>query len=285
MDLPLFDLCHRNSSVSSLESLEAWMESYVPLSNLPTPPPSRGSWSPQLKYDVPYDDLQNEDLISPSIYLANMIPKPACVVPASPLIIQAFLHRAAVEVEVVALAACIIDRLSNKFALNWRRECPLVCRDPVSIEGPFVSVHGDCHGSEEDPFPRPEIVALASLMLAVKFLDDRVRLAPTLIIAVQRIANHGGDLQSTPTSFWAQRVSGSRFSCSQLNTTERLILRELDFRIQLFCTPACISSALRALKATGKHRSGAREAVKARQQRNSERMVGSSSSDTHVRFK
>jgi hypothetical protein len=49
--------------VSSLESLGSWMESYVPLSNLPTPPPSRGSWSPQLKLDVPWDDLQDEALI------------------------------------------------------------------------------------------------------------------------------------------------------------------------------------------------------------------------------
>jgi hypothetical protein len=125
--------------------------------------------------------------IAPSIHLANMIPKPACVVPASPLIIQAFLHRAAVELEVVALTACVIDRLSNKFALKWRRECPLVRRDPVSIEYPFTSAHGDCHGSEGDSFPRPEIVALASLMLAAKFLDDRVCMANFRVIVIRLV--------------------------------------------------------------------------------------------------
>jgi hypothetical protein len=98
-----------------------------------------------------------------------MIPKPACVVPASPLVIQSFLHRAAAEMEVVALAACIIDGLSNRFALNWRRECPLTSGDPA---------RADRHGFEEDLFPRPEIVALASLMLAAKVLDDRVRPFP-----------------------------------------------------------------------------------------------------------
>ncbi|KAI9783822.1 MAG: hypothetical protein M1839_003158 [Geoglossum umbratile] len=188
-----------------------------------------------------------------------MIPKPACVVPASPLIIQAFLHRAAVELEVVALTACVIDRLSNKFALKWRRECPLVRRDPVSIEYPFTSAHGDCHGSEGDPFPRPEIVALASLMLAAKFLDDR----------------------STPTSFWAQRISGGRFSCNQLNTTERLILHELDFEIQPFCSPECISRALRALKAAGKHRPGTREVERSHHQRSPE---SASSGEARVTF-
>ncbi|KAI9868782.1 MAG: hypothetical protein M1813_004633 [Trichoglossum hirsutum] len=94
------------------------------------------------------------------------------MVPASPLVIQAFLHRAAVDIEVVALAACIIDRLSNRFAMNWRRECPLVGRDLVSAEDQLAP-RGDYHDSGKDLFLRPEIIALASLMLAAKVLDDK----------------------------------------------------------------------------------------------------------------
>ncbi|KAH0559799.1 hypothetical protein GP486_003687 [Trichoglossum hirsutum] len=176
-----------------------------------------------------------------------MIPKPACMVPASPLVIQAFLHRAAVDMEVVALAACIIDRLSNRFAMSWRRECSLIGRDLVSAEDPLTP-HGDYHDSGEDLFLRPEMIVLASLMVATKFLDDK----------------------SIPMAFWTQRVSGGRFSRKQLNTTERLILGDLGFRIQPFCNLTYISSALRALKAAGKNRAGAREIEKPRHQRDLE---------------
>jgi hypothetical protein len=70
MDSQPLSFHHRSSSVSSLESLGSWMESYEPLSNLPTPPSSRGSWSPQLKLDVPWGDLQDEALICKSTQLS-----------------------------------------------------------------------------------------------------------------------------------------------------------------------------------------------------------------------
>lgn len=92
------------------------------------------------------------------------------------------------------LAVVILDSLTPKFATQYRRQLPLSTENRQSIDD-----------------VRPELIAMTSLLVANKFLDD--------------------DETRTKTSGWERNVGMGLWTCKQINTTERLILDCLKWNI------------------------------------------------------
>lgn len=91
-------------------------------------------------------------IVGPASYLTSMLPKNAAREAPSVRLVQSILQRANVSMEVVGLASCILDCLSSRFARRWRAECR----------------------SGEGPLERCEVLAVAALSIALKFLEDTV---------------------------------------------------------------------------------------------------------------
>lgn len=81
-----------------------------------------------------------------------MIPKNASREAPSAYLLQSVLQRANISMEIVGLGSCILDCLSSRFVRRWREEW---CAEKGSVEG--------C-----------EILAVAALSIALKFLEDTV---------------------------------------------------------------------------------------------------------------
>jgi len=81
-----------------------------------------------------------------------MLPKNASREAPSIHLLQSILQRANVTMEVVGLASCILDCLSAQFVRRWRQE--------------YCAVEGSAE--------RCEILAVAALCIALKFLEDTV---------------------------------------------------------------------------------------------------------------
>jgi len=107
------------------------------------------------------------------------------------------------EIEVIALAGCILDSLSSGFASRWR--------------------HAMYEAAGQ--YERSELLAIVALMIAVKFLNDR---APT-------------------NSFWAEEILDERFSLLAFNTTERVMLQDIDYSVSYLSTPRLIASSVRRI--------------------------------------
>ncbi|RPB11729.1 hypothetical protein P167DRAFT_488831 [Morchella conica CCBAS932] len=123
-------------------------ERYLPLSNLPTPPPSDSS--PKMLVEVDFEEELNPELFGPATYLCSMIPRNASREAPSAYLLQSILQRANISLETVGLGSCILDCLSSRFVRRWREEW---CAETGSVEG--------C-----------EVLAVAALSIALKFLED-----------------------------------------------------------------------------------------------------------------
>lgn len=95
-------------------------------------------------------------LLGPATYLCSMIPKNASREAPSAYLLQSVLQRANISMEIVGLGSCILDCLSSRFVRRWREEW---CAEKGSVEG--------C-----------EILAVAALSIALKFLEDTVSDTP-----------------------------------------------------------------------------------------------------------
>ncbi|TVY75565.1 hypothetical protein LSUE1_G007335 [Lachnellula suecica] len=201
----------RSSSASSFD--DAYIDSYfsktyVPLSNLPTPPPSSHSHTNTSSTHSPNEvlasgELLNSDLMGPATHLTNLIPSSTSLTSPSVPLVYAILTRASLPLETIALAVCILDSLNSRFALTWRQGCPLLGYQHVD------EVH-------------PELIVLCALVLAVKFLDDR---------------------QQTT---WRYKEDWGRglWSCEQINFTQRCILENLGYRLLPLWEESIILEAL-----------------------------------------
>ncbi|KAL7273514.1 hypothetical protein RUND412_003630 [Rhizina undulata] len=203
MQLPTPTLTNSPSSPNELEITLEELERYLPLSNLPTPPLSDPS-SPDTLLELDFEDLLNPELLGPATHLVSMIPKNASREAPSVHIIQAMLQRSGVRMEVIALASCVLDCVSSRFLRRWRLEC---CTEEGSLE--------HC-----------EVLAVASLSIAQKFLEDT----------------------SFSGRMWARDISEARFSTRSLNKTEWLILEDINFSVAGICTPELIEISIHEMK-------------------------------------
>jgi hypothetical protein len=175
----------------------------------------------------------------PAIHLVNLIPSSASLAISSVPRVQAMLGRADLPLETVAFAVCILDSLSEKFARKWRLSCPLRSGD-LKLDLSSNKRHSmppvPLVGQSQGPLPQqsfhqqqfhidsvsPEIIVLAALVIAVKFLED---------------------LQE-PTQYYCGVWGQGLWSHEQLNATERCIMESLDYRIMPLCDEDCLTDAM-----------------------------------------
>lgn len=234
-----------SSSCSDDDEEEAYFaKTYVPLSSLPTPPPSNDSTrqqSPEMCFSFSSEETLDPGLLGtspsslrprvgkerirlitfnpgPASHLANLIPSSTSLLTPSVPLVHALLSRAALPLETVALAVCILDSLTPRFALSWRTACPL---SPPTFN-PHLGPHIDA--------VQPELVVLAALILAVKFLDD----------AQVRTSEHAAR--------WASGV----WTCAQINVTQRVLLENLGYRLLPLWKADIIAEAVRDMARAGR---------------------------------
>lgn len=214
---------------------EYFARTYQPLSNLPTPPPSsRASLATQSPRSLLEDGgLLESALLGPAVHLVNLIPPSASLALPSVPLVHAMLVRSDLPADTIALAVCILDSLNSKFSLNWRLLCPLSQRDalsdlskrhtiPASPVG-LTQLHIDC--------VNPELIILAALIIAVKFLEDC----------------------QEPTQYYRSAWGKNMWTCEQINVTERCIMESLGYRILPLWDPVLIRDALSDMERAGRH--------------------------------
>ncbi|KAF4636578.1 hypothetical protein G7Y89_g1505 [Cudoniella acicularis] len=231
-------MASRSRSSSSASFDESYFESYfsktyVPLSNLPTPPlsshsnPSSRQRSPENFLSV--GEVLDPNLLGPATHLTNLIPSSTSLTSASVPLVHVMLMRANLPLETVALAVCILDSLNSRFALSWRQGCPLITPRPLVWFGQSEEREQKQHIDSI----HPELIVLAAVILAVKFLDD------------------GYQATKECASDWGKGL----WSCSQINFTQRCILENLGYRLLPLWEESIIIEALEDMKRAGRQNS------------------------------
>lgn len=157
------------------------------------------------------------------MHLVNLIPPAASLITPSIPTVHEILERANLPLEQVALAVCILDSLDSKFARNWRLACPL-----APVDAPLLRRHTLPAKLHIDTV-RPEVVILAAMMIAVKFLEDI----------------------EENTQSYASRWGSDLWTCDQINVTERCIMENLGYRIMPLWNSELIDDALSDMKRAG----------------------------------
>ncbi|KAH7328076.1 hypothetical protein B0I35DRAFT_506615 [Stachybotrys elegans] len=202
---------------------------YRPLSNLPTPPPSsRESCASSTFCDEADAEPLKSTYLGPAIHLINLIPSSASLASTSIPRVQSMLSRTDLPLETIALAVCILDSLDAKFARKWRLSCPLRCNLlrttskrhtlPPSLPAPQSQLAPQLHIDSVNP----ELIVLAALVIAVKFIED----------------------PQESTQYYCQEWGRDVWSYDQLNVTERCIMESLDYRIMPLCDEDCLTDAM-----------------------------------------
>lgn len=160
--------------------------------------------------------LANQPHPGPAIHLTNLIPAPTSLITPSTTAVHAILTRAALPIEILALAACILDSLTTRFALTWRLSCPL--NTPVSASAPPQQRHIDN--------VNPELIVLSAMILSSQFLDD--------------LASH--------TRTYARDWGYNQWSCEQINFTQRCLLQNIGYSLLPLCKESVIRDAVRDMQ-------------------------------------
>ncbi|PVH82636.1 hypothetical protein DL98DRAFT_586234 [Cadophora sp. DSE1049] len=217
------------SSCSSFDEESYFSKTYVPLSSLPTPPPSSHSntSSRQQSPDVfsSPGEILDPELLGPAIHLTNLIPSSTSLATASVPLVHAILTRADLPLETIALAVCILDSLNSRFALQWRKACPLTSQ---SLPGSFSPVDSRISKQHIDSV-HPELIVLGALILAVKFLDD----------------------EQQRTNEYATEWGKGIWTCPQINFTQRALLENLGYRLLPLWEESIILGALEDMERAG----------------------------------
>lgn len=245
MESPPLSVGSRRGSVDSVD-FDDYLANYVPLSNLPTPPPAQAgaSWTESPRSRLPgrladENDLRGEfpaaalaqlqHLLTrnpgPASHLAKLVPSNACGRRPSVSTIQDYLERSSLPFEVLGLTACILDALSMRFAKKWRHALTLnestpaasplleAANAPISPPAsPALRTAAPVLNSAVKSCVEPELLVLSALALATGYLDD-----------------HQVSLQH-----WARRISCGVFTARQLSTTQRCVLIDLDYDLHSF---------------------------------------------------
>jgi hypothetical protein len=164
--------------------------------------------------------------LGPAIHSTNLIPSSTSLTTASVPLVHAILTRADLPLETIALAVCILDSLNSRFALQWRKGCPLKA-SYVS-----TSIWGDDGRIEKQHIDsiHPELIVLSALILSVKFLDDA---------------------QQT-TKVYAEEWGKGMWTCDQINYTQRCLLENLGYRILPLWAHNIILEALEDMERAGR---------------------------------
>jgi hypothetical protein len=130
--------------------------------------------------------------------------------------------------DTIALAVCILDSLSSKFSLNWRLLCPLAPREPANGATKRHTIQASPMGAAQFHIDsvNPEVVVLAALIIAVKFLDD----------------------SHQPTHCYQAAWGKNLWTCDQINVTERCIMENLGYRILPLWDAVLIADAIRDMQ-------------------------------------
>ncbi|KAI0847501.1 hypothetical protein F5Y00DRAFT_263412 [Daldinia vernicosa] len=182
---------------------------YKPLSNLPTPPPSSKNSSAAQSPRIISEDEEDvsPEFLGPAAHLARMLPPGASFMTPSVSIVQGLLARANLPMDIIALAVCILDSLNSRFSRSWRISFPLNRPNELGPKrhtlpsGAVQAVHIDN--------VLPEVIILAALVIADKFVED-----------LQESTQYYG-------SAWGRNL----WTCEQINFTERCIMENLGYRI------------------------------------------------------
>lgn len=168
----------------------------------------------------------------PAIHLVNLIPSSASLATPSVSRVQALLTRADLPLETVALAVCILDSLDAKFARKWRLSCPLRCTSTPSSNkrhtlpsAPSLLLEFGLQQQQQQlhiDSVCPELIVLAALVIAVKFLED----------------------PQAPTQHYCEAWGQGMWTHEQLNMTERCIMESLNYRIMPLCNEDCLTDAM-----------------------------------------
>lgn len=151
-------------------------------------------------------------------------------------LVQTILTRAALPLETIALAVCILDSLDSKFARKWRVSLPLAAttttmtttgaaalskRHTITSAAASLITHIDS--------VRPELVVLGALVVAAKFTEDWQETA----------------------QYYASDWGRGLWTCDQLNATERCIMEHLGYRILPLCERDIIADAIEDMRRAG----------------------------------
>ncbi|KAF7867001.1 uncharacterized protein EAF02_009787 [Botrytis sinoallii] len=204
----------RSSSISSFDSFDSdfFEQTYVPLSNLPTPPLSSHSYdttaaqSPISLFSS--DEILDPDYLGPAIHLTNLIPSSTSLTDPSTQLVHAILTRADLPIEILALAVCILDSLNSRFARSWRISYPLESSEDQLLEQ-YDFPSPQCAEEQHIDSTHPEVIVLAALILAMNLIDD----------------------QQGTTLYHAQKWARGLWSCDQINFTQRAIMENLNYRL------------------------------------------------------
>ncbi|TID26646.1 Isocitrate dehydrogenase [NADP] [Venturia nashicola] len=143
----------RRSSIGEDEERELeeyFNHSYIPPSNLPTPPLSSSS-SPVMG---PTTSTSGISHLLASTFLCGLIPQQQANIEE----VASFISRANLDPNTVALAACILDSLSSSFVRSWRKACE-------KARSPEIPTF------RSEPM-KPELIVLGALALAHSYLYD-----------------------------------------------------------------------------------------------------------------
>ncbi|KAB8290064.1 hypothetical protein EYC80_010390 [Monilinia laxa] len=233
----------RSSSTSSISSMESFdsdffEQTYVPLSNLPTPPLSSHSYdttaAPSPISLFSSDEILDPEFLGPAIHLTNLIPSSTSLTDPSIQLVHALLSRADLPIEILALAVCILDSLNSRFARSWRQSYPLESPEDQLLEQynfPSLQAAEEQHIDST----HPEVIILAALILATKFIDD----------------------QQGTTIYYAQKWAKGLWSCDQINFTQRSIMENLGYRLLPLCSQEILEEAKNDMARAAKRQSSA----------------------------
>jgi hypothetical protein len=140
--------------------------------------------------------------------------------------VHAILTRANLPLETIALAVCILDSLNSRFALSWRKGCPLDTPVLPPSSGEFRERNEQQHIDSI----YPELIILSALILADKFIDDT---------------------QQT-TKEYATDWGHGLWSCVQINFTQRCLLENLGYRLLPLWEQSIILEALVDMERAGR---------------------------------
>lgn len=198
-------------------------QSYAPLSCMPTPPPTHQQESPftqalNAAFDGQQDDIEN---LGPAIHLCNLIPTSVSLITPSPAIMQEILLCANQKEQTVCLAALILDSLTYKFSALYRKGMPL--EDATESQK-------DAANKPHVDLIRPEIIALAALLLASKCVTD-----------------------SQVHTSMAKKAGDDQWSCRQINHAEMCILENLNWKVMSLCVEEELNIAKADMERAGRN--------------------------------
>lgn len=142
---------------------------------------------------------------------------------------QAIITRAALPLETIALAVCILDSLDAKFSRKWRMSLPLATLSSFSHHKRHTITSAAASLITHIDSVSPELIILSALVIAFKFTEDC----------------------QEPTQYYASEWAKGLWTCEQINTTERCIMEHLGYRILPLYDEGLIEDAIDDMERAG----------------------------------